>query len=266
MKYSIITINYNNREGLRRTIDSVTTQVFKDYEYIIIDGGSTDGSIDIIKEYATHITYWVSEPDNGIYNAMNKGIKVANGDYCLFLNSGDCLYDNYVIQRFNMHNSDKDIIVGKVFNLQTNSEIFLPPERDISLYHLFTSTVPHQGSLIKTSIQKKNLYDESLKIVADWKFFVQTIIISNCSIEYTNIPISKYDTKGISSVNTKDTRQEKEMVLMKMFPARLLADYQWMKSTECMTLALTPQLKFNYRIDQLLYKIGKFLLRLRNVL
>ena len=260
MKYSIITINYNNKEGLCRTIESVIAQTSEEYEFIIIDGGSTDGSLDIIKEHIKQITYWISEPDEGIYNAMNKGLDVANGDYCLFLNSGDCLYDNNVLQRFNSYNSDKDIIIGKVFSLQNNSTLFPPPNREISLYHLFSSTVPHQGAFIRTSLQKKYPYDESLKIVADWKFFVIAIIINNCSLEYTDIPISKYDTNGISSIYLTATQEEKNKVLEQLFPQRLLADYLWMKNSECKTLVLMPQIKRHYRIDLLLYKIGKLLL------
>ena len=86
MKFTIITINYNNVKGLKKTIDSVISQNFSDYEFIIIDGASTDGSVDIIKEYSPHISYWVSEPDKGIYHAMNKGITVSRGEYLLFLN------------------------------------------------------------------------------------------------------------------------------------------------------------------------------------
>ena len=90
MKYSIITINYNHIEGLKRTIDSVISQTSSNYEYIIIDGGSTDGSVNIIKEYKEHLVYWISEKDNGVYHAMNKGVAQAQGDYCIFMNSGDC--------------------------------------------------------------------------------------------------------------------------------------------------------------------------------
>ena len=97
MKYSIITINFNNREGLERTIKSVITQTCQDFEYIIIDGGSTDGSIDIIKKYANKIHYWVSEPDNGIYHAMNKGVQFAHGEYLNFMNSGDFFIDIEVL-------------------------------------------------------------------------------------------------------------------------------------------------------------------------
>src|SRR5574344_3096999 len=99
MKYSIITINYNNKVGLERTIKSVINQTCKDYEYIIIDGTSTDGSKEVIDKYKQYLNYWVSEPDEGIYYAMNKGTLMSHGDYCNFLNSGDCYTDNLEIGR-----------------------------------------------------------------------------------------------------------------------------------------------------------------------
>ena len=94
---SIITVNLNNLEGLKRTMTSVFEQTWQEYEYIIIDGGSTDGSKEYIESFSDKISVWVSEPDAGIYNGMNKGIKVANGEYLLFLNSGDHLFDNRVL-------------------------------------------------------------------------------------------------------------------------------------------------------------------------
>ena len=107
---SIITINYNNADGLKKTLQSVASQTCQDYEHIIIDGGSTDGSVDVIKEflkndaYALHVAYWHSKKDKGIYDAMNTGIPHANGKYCLFLNSGDYLADNDVLQRLVEYN------------------------------------------------------------------------------------------------------------------------------------------------------------------
>lgn len=94
---SIITINYNNKVGLKKTIESVIQQDFNSFEFIVIDGGSTDGSYDVIQEYRNYIDYWVSEPDKGIYNAMNKGITIARGEYCNFMNSGDFFYDKNVL-------------------------------------------------------------------------------------------------------------------------------------------------------------------------
>ena len=97
MKYSIITVNFNNKEGLLKTIESVIHQTFRDFEFIIIDGGSTDGSVDVLKEYSSQINYWVSEPDGGIYQGMNKGLRQAKGDYVNFMNSGDCFYSASVL-------------------------------------------------------------------------------------------------------------------------------------------------------------------------
>ena len=98
MKLSIITINYNNARGLERTIKSVICQTFTNYEYIIVDGGSTDGSLEVINKYADHISKWVSEPDEGIYNAMNKGTRMASGEYFNYMNSGDCFCDAHVLE------------------------------------------------------------------------------------------------------------------------------------------------------------------------
>ena len=100
MKLSIITINYNNQEGLKKTIESVVSQTMRDFEWIVIDGGSTDGGKEIIEQNKQCLDYWCSEPDKGIYHAMNKGIRASHGDYLMFLNSGDSLYDNKVIERF----------------------------------------------------------------------------------------------------------------------------------------------------------------------
>ena len=99
MKLSIITINYNNLAGLQRTIDSVVCQTWHDYEWIIIDGGSSDGSKELIEQYQEYITYWCSEPDKGIYNAMNKGIDHAHGDYLIFMNSGDAFASKKCIRK-----------------------------------------------------------------------------------------------------------------------------------------------------------------------
>ena len=116
MKYSIITVNYNNKDGLKKTIESVIHQSYRDFEYIIIDGGSTDGSAELLKEYSDKITYWVSEPDKGIYNGMNKGIAKATGDYLNFMNSGDCFYADDVLQHVADYNYNADFIVGRDYH------------------------------------------------------------------------------------------------------------------------------------------------------
>ena len=263
MKYSVITINYNNSEGLRHTIESVAGQTYKDYEYIIIDGGSTDGSVEVIKKYADRIDYWVSEPDGGIYNAMNKGVAQAHGVYCIFMNSGDRFYEQNVLEKVNTVNPTEDVVVGKVSIDDENHIISPPPLGILTMYHLYSGSIPHQGSFIRTNLLRKYPYDEKLKISSDWKFFVQILILNNGSIRYLDEFVARYDTEGLSSSNPKLMRQEKEEVMSAIFPPRVLADYRKLKESECLTQLLTPQLRKHYRIDQLLFRLGSLLLKLQ---
>lgn len=261
MKISIITVNYNDAIGLEGTVRSVISQKNNEYEYIIIDGGSTDGSVDVIKNYADNIDYWISEKDRGIYHAMNKGVVQAHGDYCLFLNSGDFFYNDTVLKYFQSLEYGEDIIVGKVVSRNGQSQLFLPPSREISLYYLYSGTIPHQGAFIKTDLLRRIPYDENLRIVSDWKFFVEAIILNNYSIRYVDEYIAKFDTTGVSTSNPDLMWNEKEHVLSKLFPPRVLADYQHMKDSECLTQKMMPQLRKHYTIDKIIYRICIFLLK-----
>lgn len=186
MKLSIITINLNNREGLQRTIDSVVCQTFRDFEWIVIDGGSTDGSRELIEQYADHFAYWVSEPDKGIYNAMNKGIKVAKGEYLLFLNSGDCLYQQNVLQQVFTHSFSEDIVYCDDGGTDGVVKKGGSPDK-ITLEFLYTYTICHQTIFHKSSLFRDNLYDENYKIVADWKFLYEQLIKRDVSYRKLNI-------------------------------------------------------------------------------
>ncbi len=216
-KLSIITVNLNNAEGLRKTIESVVNQTFTDYEYIIIDGGSTDGSVDIIKQYEEKITNWVSEPDKGIYNAMNKGILKAKGEYCQFLNSGDWLINQNVLKNVFAVNNNEDIIYG---NVQTDKGTIENPEK-LTLKFFFQSTICHQSVFHKTDLfGKYGLYKEELFIIADWQFLVNALITNNSTYKFVNKIICFYDYNGISS-NPKLFKilvSQREEVLKKDFP------------------------------------------------
>lgn len=198
MKLSIITINFNNKVGLQKTIDSVVIQTCKDFEWIIIDGGSTDGSVELIKEISQHLNYWVSEPDNGIYNAMNKGVRVAHGEYFLFLNSGDYLYDKNVLMKSIPLLQGTDFYVG--YELRGNTVV----KNDIStlaktFYIITTSSLPHQSTFINQRVfLKYGLYREDLETCSDWYMFYKAIIIGNATVEKLNFTISVFDTNGIS--------------------------------------------------------------------
>lgn len=223
MKLSIITINYNNREGLRKTIESVVNQTYRNFEYIIIDGGSTDGSVEVIKEYADRISYWISEPDNGIYHAMNKGIDKANTPYCQFLNSGDSFHSTTVLEQVMPCLDGTDIVVGQLFfsNTQSPSEI-IPT---VSMLRLYERSLPHSSAYIATRLLRKYQYDTSLKIVSDWKFYIQALIYENASYKFIETIVSNFDTNGISSQNTALVMSERELVLKVLLPERIRLDY-----------------------------------------
>ena len=199
-KVSIITINLNNRDGLKRTIDSVITQTFDDYEYLVIDGGSSDGSIDLIKEDENKIAYWVSEPDNGIYHAMNKGIKQANGDYLLFLNSGDYLINKTILQKVIDFDNNYDIVYGDGQFEAKNGKLtpIIIPEK-LNLEYLFSSSLCHPSTFIKKCLFfNYGLYNESFSIVSDWDFFLRTIICNNIKAKKIPLTISTVEDEGIS--------------------------------------------------------------------
>lgn len=221
MKLSVVTINYNNRDGLRKTIESVVGQTWRNFEYIIIDGGSNDGSQDIIAQYSQSISYWVSEPDRGVYHAMNKGIDKAQGEYCIFMNSGDQFYNKKVLSEIIPHLNGTDVILGDT--LESDGAIKLHKE-EMTFKTLYKGSLSHQSSFIKTTLLKKYHYDEALDIVSDWKFFLQTLIIDNCS--YVGIPlfISIYDVSGITYSNMMKFEEEREFVIESMFPHRILQD------------------------------------------
>ncbi|MEO6904409.1 MAG: glycosyltransferase family 2 protein [Bacteroidia bacterium] len=200
LKLSIITINYNNAEGLEKTIQSVVAQTFINYEFIIIDGNSTDNSKQIIEKYHHKITSWVSEPDTGIYNAMNKGILKATGKYCLFLNSGDYLVNENIIDKIFNTSPIEDIIYGElIFDFKNNNQVLKKLPSILTLTYLFYDNIWHPASFIKRNLFNKCLYKENYEIAADYDFFFNAIIIKMVKTKYLPFPITVYETSGLSS-------------------------------------------------------------------
>lgn len=226
MKLSIITVNYNNCEGLKKTIDSVLSQTWTDYEYIIIDGGSTDGSREVIEGVKDHLAYWCSEPDKGIYNAMNKGIDHAHGEYVIFMNSGDCFHDENVLRDVFQLQIDADIISGNAVQMGNNN---LVREYNENLFwQLYYGTLNHQATFIRRNLFVDLKYDEKLKIVSDWKFWLESIIFNRASVQYVGNVIAKQEPGGISDlkVNRILMRDEKKKVLNSLFPPLILKELQ----------------------------------------
>ncbi|MHC0447310.1 glycosyltransferase family 2 protein [Flavobacterium sp. 3-218] len=221
-KLSIITINFNNIEGLKKTMNSVVNQTWKQFEYIIIDGGSSDNSPVVIREYAdaNRVSYWVSEKDNGIYNAMNKGIKKAKGKYLLFLNSGDYLFDNNVFQNvFRNFDSDIDFICGNLYFEQNGKKLIKEHPEQMTFSHLVSRNICHPSTFIKKSLfEKYDLYNENNKIVSDWEFFFKTMGLNGATYKKINCTITNFDMGGISSLQEDLVREEKKRVFKSYLP------------------------------------------------
>lgn len=227
MKFSIITINYNNREGLRKTIESVIHQTFHDYEFIVIDGGSTDGSADVLKEYDRRITYWVSEKDSGIYNAMNKGISKATGEYLNFMNSGDSFYASDILDKVSSYQYDTDFIVGKDFHynqeLQKGHASIQPPRT--TMIHFFMATLDHQSTFIKRELFENSPYDETHRLVSDWIFFTEKIVKEGKQVQFIPDIICRREEGGLSEQQHERNRKEINEYLHRLLPDGVYQDY-----------------------------------------
>ena len=281
MTLSIITINYNNTEGLRKTLASVASQTYPYIEHIIIDGDSTDNSVEVIREYESSLALsphrlissrlkWISEKDKGIYNAMNKGIRMATGEYCQFLNSGDMLAADDVTERMmaaleaqqakgkrlevkGTENSKADIQAftpytfhstpTEAFRLKNRPTIFygnmkklLPNGKilhdacnggdDVTLDMFYRGCLNHSPAYIKRSLfDKYGMYDESLRICSDWKFYMQSIVLGGENVQYVDIDMTLFDMTGISETNKDLLNNERNQLLKEMVPPGILRDY-----------------------------------------
>ena len=227
MLLSIITVNHNNLEGLKKTLDSVLEQTYSPIEYIVIDGGSTDGSKAYLEAQQKRIDYWVSEPDTGIYHAMNKGVKIAKGDYVLFLNSGDTFYSQESLSHFEPLLKDGyDLIFGNLEVVAHNTWIKTYPET-VTLTYFVKDTLPHPATLIKRTCFNNNMYDETLEIASDWKFFMLGICKRKFRYRYINQVIATFYHDGISSTSPELVKQEREQVLRDEFYWSLKMDKLW---------------------------------------
>ena len=232
MILSIITINYNNVEGLRKTLASVAEQTYRDIEHIIVDAASADGSVDIIKEYADKASYpviWSSKKDKGIYDGMNSGIKKATGDYIQILNSGDILASPDVTERMiSALPGEADILYGNMIkkDYATGEVTGKSGEIEYSLRQYYSATLNHDCCYIRRDLfDTYGLYDENLKIVSDWKWFLQAIGLGNVKPLYTDIDVTIFDTSGISESNLELRNRERRQVLEDVLPLAVLADY-----------------------------------------
>lgn len=221
MKISVITINYNNCPGLKQTIGSVLAQTFGDFEYIVIDGGSNDGSATVVEEYAESLAYGCSEPDGGIYDAMNKGVGHASGDYVIFLNSGDVFADCGVLADVAGQLGDADIVYGDL--------TFRYPDRDFTRRYpsaltaafFLRDSLPHPAAFIRRELLARAPYDTDYKIVSDWIFFMKSIVVDGCSYRHVDRTVSIFAVDGVSTNHDRESG-ERSRALSELFSPMLL--------------------------------------------
>ena len=198
MKLSIITVNLNDRAGLLQTLESVRRQTFHDCEHLVIDGGSTDDSPDLLRQWAPKLAYAVSEPDRGIFDAMNKGVSQAKGEYLLFLNSGDTLSTADTLQRLFASGPTADVVYGNSRAVGNGVGGILTYPSPLTMEFLFVSSIGHQSALIRRELQLAHPYDTSLRIAADWKFFLQCFL-EGSRFAHVDQVIAQFDVTGISN-------------------------------------------------------------------
>lgn len=220
-KLSIITINYNNKDGLKRTFESIFSQSNKAFDYIVIDGGSKDGSKDLIEQNKNKITYWVSEQDNGIYDAMNKGILATKTEYLMFINSGDELYEINTIERLTVIAPYNDVTYSDTLIVSDEGSYIAHYPKEIKFSFLYSDSLSHPGCVIKTKLfEQVGFYDTSLKICSDWKWFLLAFFKFNIEPLYSGIIAAKFYLDGVSSSdeNYKLILLERNITINKEFP------------------------------------------------
>ena len=211
-KISIVTVVYNSFINIEDTILSVINQNYKNIEYIIIDGDSTDGTKEIIRKHNENISYWISEPDNGIYDAMNKGIKVSNGDWILFLNAGDLFYNYNVLSKVNLEMNNCDVIYGKTAIKQKNGDLLI---RNYYPLKMDWKVIPycHQSVFIKSIFLKEILFETKYNIAADYNQYFK-LKTKKLKFKPINEIISIYDMNGLSSLNNKKLLSEYKKIAL----------------------------------------------------
>lgn len=253
--FSIVTVNLNNKDGLKKTIESILSQDTDDYELIVIDGASVDGSLDVIQEYSDKISYWVSEPDAGPYDAMNKGIEKASGKYLHFLNSGDYYYSKEVLSSIKSKAENFEIIWGNTCYVYPNKRILtkFDPNDPITALSLENyGCINHQAVFIKSDIIKNCGYNLKYKVLADYDFFYNKIICQKCSVKRVDDIVVYFETNGMSNnpQYADIAALERKNIRAKFLPGLVIDDYD----------------DFSYFVrDPEFYKLFKKILLTRNI-
>lgn len=289
MKLSIITINRNNAAGLEKTLMSVASQTCKDFEHIIIDGASTDNSVKVIKQYVEstnkstsgfmsgvegsvthHQIKWISEPDKGIYNAMNKGIRMASGDYTQILNSGDCLASATTIEQMLCElekNDYPDFLYGNMTKVWPDGRKFKGgggKTKTFTFFDFYSGMLDHDGALVRKELYDRfGFYDENLKICSDWKWMLNVVPLGGVQPVYVDVDSILFDMSGVSESEGRNKgviAREKRMVLEKTLNPSILADYDNYGGDISMMKRIHRHswaFKLVYVLERILFKLEK---------
>ena len=212
LKISIITVTYHAAAVLEQAICSVIGQDYSDIEYILIDGGSTDGTLNIIKKYEDKIAFWVSEPDHGIYDAMNKGLSYATGDYIYYLGADDCLLaptSISLVASYLQEHPEVDVLCASVMMVDADNRMEKVYSSDFSEEDVMSGyNTPHQGMFVRREILQKYRFDTSYRIAADYKNFLKFYLDSDIALQKTDLIVAYYANDGISGDGTAAQRME----------------------------------------------------------
>ncbi len=222
MKLTIITVNLNNLEGLKRTVSSVLSQSWRDFEYFVIDGASTDGSAEYLESTSKDLSWWVSEKDQGLYDAMNKGIERAKGEYLLFLNSGDYLVNERVLEQAKRELTGEGIIYGDLLEKQRNGKLSVRKFPDVLDFgFLYSYYLPHPSTFIRRDIFNLTGNYVVNEISSDWQFLMKAIFEFRASYKHLKQSVAVYCLDGISSnpANLEIMAQEKRRYVSNNYPA-----------------------------------------------
>ncbi|MDR1764100.1 MAG: glycosyltransferase [Dysgonamonadaceae bacterium] len=266
MKLSIITVNLNNAEGLKKTVESVISQTFTDFEFIIIDGASTDGSLEVVNNYQlSNLNFQlISEPDKGIFDAMNKGILLAKGDFCQFLNSGDYLYSTTVLEEVFSREYSDDIVTGNFIELYDSKTALRKGRayarqqqgKPLTMLDLFAGSLSHQATFIRRELfDRYGLYNPEMKVASDWLFFLYTIGIKGVTVKYIDQTIVYFDMNGISNQSATSGASERMEALKSLLPPVIFEDYLYFTKIEH-DFHYLIRYRLTYRIGRLINKLA----------
>lgn len=252
IKVSVITVCYNAENQIEKTIKSVIEQEYNNFEYIIVDGKSSDSTINIIKQYNDFITKWISEKDSGIYNAMNKAINLSNGEYCIFMNAGDIFANNLVLSKIDTYlDGNTDVILGNYIATKNNKfNDYIKAPKIIDFSYLYIGSICHQATFIKRENLINTPYDESLRLVSDWKFWLEVLIIQNKTYKGVDIDICIFNKEGLTYQMKETGLRERDLVLNSLFPRKVLNDYAYLRTRNI------PLLFFKRLLNRIKYELN----------